>query len=229
MVLSALILVFTLFYGVFVLRSYFGLFKIEKPKTRRQFFVSIVVPARNEERKIGKCLDTLFAQDYAKDKYEIIVVNDGSTDRTREIVEAYQRRQTEVRLIIITIDDCLARTTAHKKSAIRRGIEVSKGDIILTTDADSIQSGGWIQEMVNHFEEDVGFVSGPVMYTNEKTLFHRLRHLNFLASLLLVQVLLEADIRSFVMARMSLTVEKYFTKWGASSGLMVSPLGTMNC
>ncbi len=180
MVLSILIIAFTLYYAVFVLRSYFGLFRIEKPKTRRQFFVSIVVPARNEERKIGKCLDTLVAQDYTKDKYEIIVVNDGSTDRTEEIVEAYQRRQTEVRLILITIDNCLARTTAYKKFSISRGIDVSKGDIILTTDADSVQPGGWIQEMVNHFEEDVGFVSGPVTYTNEKTLFHKLQSLEFL-------------------------------------------------
>jgi len=180
MFLSALIIAFTLYYTVLLLRFYLGLFKIKKVKTKKQFFVSVIVPARNEEKSIGRCLGSLIAQNYPKDKYEIIVVNDASTDRTKEIVEAYQHKPGGTNLMIITLDESRARTTAYKKFAISRGIDQSKGDIILTTDADCVQPRGWIQEMVNRFEENVGFVSGPVVYANEKTLFHKLQSLEFL-------------------------------------------------
>ena len=51
--------------------------------------VTIIIPCRNEKKFIGKCLDSLIAQDYPKDKLEILIIDGISTDKTREIVEAY--------------------------------------------------------------------------------------------------------------------------------------------
>ncbi|GAI34864.1 unnamed protein product, partial [marine sediment metagenome] len=54
-------------------------------------FVSVVVAVRNEERYIRECLDSLLAQDYPRNRYEVLVVDGRSTDRTREIVEGYAK------------------------------------------------------------------------------------------------------------------------------------------
>ncbi|PIP12385.1 MAG: glycosyl transferase, partial [bacterium (Candidatus Stahlbacteria) CG23_combo_of_CG06-09_8_20_14_all_40_9] len=51
--------------------------------------ISIVIPCRNEEKFIGKCLDSIIEQDYPKDKLEILVVDGMSEDRTREIMKEY--------------------------------------------------------------------------------------------------------------------------------------------
>ena len=53
-------------------------------------FVSIIVPCLNEERFIAKCLDSIIANDYPKEKLEILVVDGGSKDKTKEIIKRYQ-------------------------------------------------------------------------------------------------------------------------------------------
>src|SRR6266403_2388557 len=61
--------------------------------------VSLVIPCSNEQNHIAKCLDSIYANDYPKDRVEILVVDGASTDRTREILEEYQRRWPQIRLI----------------------------------------------------------------------------------------------------------------------------------
>jgi len=55
--------------------------------------VTIIIPCRNEKKFIGKCLDSLIAQDYPKDKLEILVLNGMSTDKTKTVVEGYSRKR----------------------------------------------------------------------------------------------------------------------------------------
>jgi len=119
-------------------------------------FVSVVVVTKNEEKNICKCLESLLAQDYPKDKYEVIIVDGVSTDRTQEICKQYP-----VRLI------------AAEKSGIsyqrNRGIEAAKGKYVAFTDADCIVEKAWLRKLVAQIEkcdEDIVAVGGPNLVLN---------------------------------------------------------------
>lgn len=119
----------------------------------RMPMVSVVVAARNEAIFIEGCLRALGQQDYPSDKYEVIVVDDGSTDGTDRLAIDSQDGPTAMRLL---------RTGGggSKKAALSLGISAAKGEIILSTDADCLVAAGWIRGMVAHFSEGVGFVIG---------------------------------------------------------------------
>ncbi|MCM8827294.1 MAG: glycosyltransferase family 2 protein [Candidatus Omnitrophica bacterium] len=95
--------------------------------------ISVIVPARNEEKSIGNCLDSLVKQSYPN--YEIIVVNDESTDRTREIVEEFVRKDKRVNLIN---SKSLPKRWLGKCWSIYQGVQIAKGDWLLFSDADVI-------------------------------------------------------------------------------------------
>lgn len=103
--------------------------------------VSVVIAARNEEKNIARLLKSLLLQDYPHELIEVVVINDGSTDRTPIVVsefiaDARLRSQADFRLI--------NNPFPGKKGAIRYGVEKSSGDLILTTDADCEVGPRWI-------------------------------------------------------------------------------------
>ena len=88
--------------------------------------ISVVIPVRNEEPHIAAVLDALLAQDYPPDRFEVLVVDGHSTDNTREVVESYEKRYTNIRLFS---------NPRYLSSAARNiGIRESQGDIILIVD-----------------------------------------------------------------------------------------------
>ncbi|MFX1519417.1 MAG: glycosyltransferase [Promethearchaeota archaeon] len=111
-------------------------------------FVSIVVPTRNEEKKIEACLRSILNLDFPKEKYEILVIDGKSTDRTVEIASKYPVRIIENPKYKIG--------PAHNI-----GIKEAKGDIIVFTDADAQVDTHWLKFLVEHFSNpDVGCVIG---------------------------------------------------------------------
>jgi len=116
--------------------------------------VSVVVPAYNEENYISKTISSLKTQDY-KGIYEIVVVDNGSTDKTAEIA-----RKSGVTVIEEpTIGVCSAR---------QAGASVSQGSIIISTDGDTSFPSDWISTIVKTFESDQSIVgvTGPYKYVN---------------------------------------------------------------
>lgn len=113
--------------------------------------VSIIVPAYNEEKTIGKCLDSILNQDY-KGKTEVIVVNDGSNDHTAEIVSKYP-----VKFIDLKVNK-------GKANALNKAIEDAKGDILVFTDSDSYMSASAVSSLVRCLNEnrDAQMVAGDV-------------------------------------------------------------------
>lgn len=97
--------------------------------------VSVILPARNEERYISRCLDSLLAQDYSN--FEIIAINDSSTDRTGEIMKEYAARDSRVVYI-----DAPAKPEgwAGKNWACHQGYRRAIGEVLLFTDADTEHS-----------------------------------------------------------------------------------------
>ncbi|WP_166332402.1 glycosyltransferase family 2 protein [Sphingobacterium chungjuense] len=178
--LNSCLLVATLVYVGLVLYMRFGWYrtglKIARTRETNWNKVSVLIAARNEEDNIGRTLDCLVAQSYPKDLLEVIVIDDHSTDRTAEIVRNYQHQG--VRLLQLDEGDKL---NSYKKLAIAKAIDMSSGDIIMTTDADCRMGADWVKTVVDYMDRgNFEMVSSPVAYHEEKSLFERLQTLEFL-------------------------------------------------
>lgn len=138
--------------------------------------VSVVVPARNEEQKILACLESILANEYPEERLEIVVVDDESTDRTREIVEDVMHSG---RVRLLALGDAPDRSRAHKKRALAEGVEAARGEIIITTDADCQVPPDWIRTLVSYFDENTGMVTGPVLYRRTGSVFADLQALEY--------------------------------------------------
>lgn len=122
--------------------------------------VSVIVPARNEEKNLGACIDALLRMDYPSEKLQIIVVNDRSKDATGAVLDEYARRHQQV--IAVEVED---REAAHnlrgKPGALQLGIDRSESEIVLMTDADCEVSKTWASAMCAQFASDnVALVAG---------------------------------------------------------------------
>jgi cellulose synthase/poly-beta-1,6-N-acetylglucosamine synthase-like glycosyltransferase len=101
---------------------------------------SVVVPAMNAGDTIGECLESLLVQTTPREQYEVIVVDDGSSDETRDVAVRYQ----------VSI---MAQPHAGPAAARNRGAGEAKGEIVLFTDADCVPETDWISEMLRPFED----------------------------------------------------------------------------
>jgi cellulose synthase/poly-beta-1,6-N-acetylglucosamine synthase-like glycosyltransferase len=131
-------------------------------------FVSIVIAARDEEESLPAMLDALEDQTYPRDRFEIIVVDDGSVDGTAAIVQerlssATDQDDTGLQLVSVAADESTVtggRSPGSKKIALQEGIDAAAGDIILSTDADCRVPPGWVAGLAGEFAPDVGMVVG---------------------------------------------------------------------
>ncbi|HJR49104.1 MAG TPA: glycosyltransferase [Nitrososphaeraceae archaeon] len=110
--------------------------------------VSVILPARNEEKYISKCLDSLFEQDYPN--FEIIAVNDSSSDKTTEIMYKYQNKSS-----ILTVLNAGFKPAGWigKNWACHQGYLRANGEIFLFTDADTIHSPSVLSLAIEHLIE----------------------------------------------------------------------------
>jgi cellulose synthase/poly-beta-1,6-N-acetylglucosamine synthase-like glycosyltransferase len=114
--------------------------------------VSCVFAVRNEEKFVGKCIDSLLNSTYKK--MEIIVINDASTDNTQKVLDEYEMYKN---VIIINLKNNIG-----KKRAIAEGLKIAKGKIYVFTDSDSVVAPDAIERIIEIFVHDpkVGAVSG---------------------------------------------------------------------
>jgi hypothetical protein len=128
-------------------------------------FVSVIVAARNEEDTISECLKSLLAQDYSRGRFEIVVVDDHSTDTTYHTAqEAVAGCRTRVSVLRAPL--CPS-GIGPKKNALAFGIEHSRGELLLFTDADCRVSPRWIRSMVKQYDAGTGAVAGAVLPRRE--------------------------------------------------------------
>ena len=120
-------------------------------------FVSILVPARDEERYIADCLESLVHQQYPVDRYEIVVVNDRSADSTPQIIRSCMEEHSMIKCV--TIDSNSSGLTG-KQNALNEGLKLCSGDIILNTDADCIAGPLWVRRTVSCFTPQIGLTIG---------------------------------------------------------------------
>jgi len=128
-------------------------------------FVSILVAARNEERAIADCLESLVQQQYPSDRYEIVVVNDRSTDNTPSIIKNYMGKYKAIKYVSI---DSNSSGLTGKQNALNEGLKLCAGEIILNTDADCIAGPLWVRRTVSYFVPQVGLTVGFSTVYNTK-------------------------------------------------------------
>jgi cellulose synthase/poly-beta-1,6-N-acetylglucosamine synthase-like glycosyltransferase len=157
MVLIYFILLIYCFFIIWLLEGYKNVIKKNISDDGYNPFVSIVVAARDEATNLPILLDLLSNQNYPKDLYEIIIVNDRSIDSSASILKKKSEKLENLK--IIEIDNCPS-IWAGKKWALHNGIRNSGGEIIIQTDADCLMDKNWIINMVNPFKDrSIGFVS----------------------------------------------------------------------
>jgi poly-beta-1,6-N-acetyl-D-glucosamine synthase len=143
-------------------------------------FVSIIVPVYNEEKVVKNSINSLLRLDYSN--YEIIIVNDGSTDKTKQVAESLVGFQKGLRgdIKVSLID----KPNGGKSSALNAGIKHSKAEIVLCMDGDSQLSPDSITIAVRHFTDpEIGAVAGNVKVLNRKKLFTDLQALEYIEGL----------------------------------------------
>ncbi len=113
--------------------------------------ISIVIPAYNEEKNIALCLESLYKQETDK-KFEVIVVNNNSNDCTEQEAAKFANK-LNLRVI--------KQTKKGRGAARMAGFSEAKGEIILSTDADTIHPTNWIEVLVNSFDGNTVAVTGP--------------------------------------------------------------------
>ena len=141
---------------------YVGMFRRRgRPESSATPSVSVVIPAHNEEKRLGETLLSLSRQRYAGD-LEFVIVNDRSTDATPDIIQEFVNRDPRFRRVDVTLP---SRRLAPKVNAVDTGVRASRGEIILTSDADCQYPKLWVAGMASHFAPEVAMVVGFVECT----------------------------------------------------------------
>ncbi|NOU39324.1 MAG: glycosyltransferase [Ferruginibacter sp.] len=141
--------------------------------------LSIIIPARNEEANIEKCIRSILQNNYPKHLYEIIVVDDHSDDGTVNIVNKLAMQN--VKLILLK-DFVTVKINSYKKKAIEVAIAQANGTLIITTDADCIVPTAWLQTIANFYEEKKPvFIAAPVSIVTKNRFIEIFQTLDFMA------------------------------------------------
>ncbi len=123
--------------------------------------ISVIIPAYNEEKFLGKCLDSLGRQELDKKFFEVIVVDNASTDKTSEIAKKYPFRLIREPKLSVVI-------------ARQSGVNISKGQIIVSADADTIYPPNWLRLIKENFDKNPKLIAlvGWTYYRRTPTWFN---------------------------------------------------------
>jgi len=154
-----------------------GLLHLHQYNSNKEPSVSIIISARNEEAVINNLLDSLTKIKYPTKKYEVLLIDDDSSDNTYLIMMNYANKYPNWKVLKHKKNET---SLKGKKGALTLGIQNSKGDIIFTTDADCIVPQNWIKSMASCFEENVGMVLGHSPVEKGKGFFNLLQRFDSL-------------------------------------------------
>ena len=135
-------------------------------------FVSVVIPTYNRKEMLKDCLESLFNQNYPKGEYEIIVVDDGSTDGTNEVIQSLSEKHKL---------KYFYQENKGPAAARNLGIENSEGEIICFIDDDCIADRDWIKNLIKGYTDDkIGGVGGRTIGYNPKNVIEKFQDYLFI-------------------------------------------------
>lgn len=141
--------------------------------------VSLIIAARNEEKHIIQCLNSICRQTYPKELTEVIVINDHSTDRTEALVKTF----TGSNIKLMNLKDYITGDTinSYKKLAIEIAVASASGDLIVTTDADCTARPDWLKCLVAYYRRyNAVFIAAPVKINANHSLLSIFQCIDFL-------------------------------------------------
>ncbi len=137
---------------------------------------SIVIPVRNEQYNILKLLYSLRIQDYNKEYFEVIVVDDHSTDSGLQLIRKFKNKYEDFNLKIIELPDDLS----SKKEALKTGIAAARGDAVVTMDADCTAGVNYLKTVNEYYRRQMPrLLIGPVKIDEKPGYFAKLQALEF--------------------------------------------------
>jgi len=140
--------------------------------------VTVIIPARNEAENIAACLKSVCQQNFPTDHYEVLLVDDHSTDQTSAI--AADLGYPNLRIINLADHIDKNKIQSFKKMGIATAIDQATGTLIVTTDADCTVSPDWLNFLVSFYEAHAyKFIAAPVNFYNEKNILERFQSLDF--------------------------------------------------
>ena len=128
--------------------------------------VTVLVCARNEEKNLDRCLDSLRKINYPSELLEILIIDDCSTDATAEILKQWQSKLPNLR--IISTSDSDEPQFQGKINALIYGMDNATGEFVIMTDADCTVSTNWVREHLRWFKSDTGMVSSITLLDSMK-------------------------------------------------------------
>ena len=142
--------------------------------------VSLIFPAYNEGKFIQKTIEQGLKQDY-KGEIEIVIVDDGSTDRTFEIANNFVEQYQSEKIPAATIKIYKHEKNLGKPAALNTGFQKATGEISIFSDSDSYLASDLVNKMVPHFDNpQIGMVAGMVIIDNEVNLLTKMQQIEYL-------------------------------------------------
>ncbi len=140
-----------------------------------QPFLSVVIPIRNESSNIENLLIDLSLQDYPREKFEVILVDDHSNDSTLQLINHFKIK-LKCQVIQLADHEC------GKKTALLKGLKASNSDLVLTTDGDCRLKEHWISGMAEFYlSRPAKLIFGTVLFSDNKTFRDKMQSLEFLS------------------------------------------------
>lgn len=144
---------------------------------------SVIIPYRNEDENLPRLLKSLAELNYPPDKFEVILVNDASKDRSEIICKNFQIDFPEMTIKLL---ENFRKSASPKKDAVNTGIKESEFDFVVTTDADCVVPGNWLGGFDQTIQQtNSALIAGPVGFIQEsgkkKALFQSFEEMDFMS------------------------------------------------
>lgn len=212
--LGKILLYIVTYFGLFTATFFFIIFlqqrnELKNPKSKRFPSVTITVPAYNEENTVAKTIKSLLEIDYPKEKLEIIVVDDGSTDRTYKIAKRFEKNGVKV----------FTKPNTGKGNSLNFALEEAKGEFFGALDADSFATKGCLKKMIAYFENSrVMAVTPSLKIYNPKGFLQRIQSVEYLVGVYMRKIF--GMIGSIHVTPGPLTIyrKSFFDKYGGYDG-----------
>ena len=209
--LFTIITYLSIYVGLIATTFYILSFRAYKKKEKMFFsdkelpFVSVIIPAYNEEKSIAGTIESILQTDYPKNKFEVIVVDDGSKDKTYKIALKYKKKGIRV----------FTKKNEGKGSALNLGISKSRGEIILTMDADTFVDPKSVRNMINYFKnEKVMAVTPTMLVHNPRSLWQKIQYMEYYLGVFLRKALATLGSVYVTPGALSAYKKKFFEKYG---------------
>ncbi len=160
---------------VFWLLTFLEFFEKRRNEIKKYPKVTIAIPAYNEEKNVSNTINSALGLDYPKELIELIIVNDGSTDRTKEIVNNIISKNNDRNIKLIN------QQNSGKGAALNKALKFSKGEFFIVLDADSTVSSDALKKMLPSFkEDDVAVVLPLIKIRNPKSFLQKIQWIEYL-------------------------------------------------